>query len=119
MKSITRQCLDFFEWLNLRDTKAMDSVLTEKTTLYFPKTQPLVGGDRITRFFNILFKQYPELVFDVKQTICDQNRGAILWENRGKNRRGEPYQNEGVTIMEITDGKVVLISDFFKDTEKF
>ena len=117
--SIKRQCQDFFEWLNQRNTAAMGSVLTEETTLYFPKTQPLVGRDRITRFFKILFKQYPELFFDVKQTICDQNRGAILWENLGKNRRGELYQNEGVTIMEITDGKVVLISDFLKDTEIF
>jgi hypothetical protein len=34
------------------------------------------------------------------------------------NRRKEPYQNEGVTILEMQEGKISFISDFFKDTEK-
>jgi hypothetical protein len=34
-------------------------------------------------------------------------------------RREEPYENEGVTILEMEAGRIRFISDFFKDTEKF
>jgi hypothetical protein len=33
--------------------------------------------------------------------------------------RQEPYENEGVTILEMKGHRVSFISDFFKDTEKF
>jgi ketosteroid isomerase-like protein len=67
----------------------------------------------------ILFRQYPDLVFTVHRTIVQGNRGAVHWSNRGKNRRGEPYENEGVTLMEFEEGKISYISDFFEDTGKF
>jgi len=44
---------------------------------------------------------------------------AIHWTNRGANRHGEPYENEGVTIVEESGGAIGWISDFFKDTGRF
>jgi len=34
-------------------------------------------------------------------------------------RGRKPYENEGVTILEMERPRVRFISDFFKDTEKF
>ena len=34
-------------------------------------------------------------------------------------REGEPYANEGVTLLAWADGRFTWISDFFKDTERF
>jgi hypothetical protein len=40
-------------------------------------------------------------------------------KNHGKNRKGEDYENEGVTIFKENKGLIGFMSDFFKDTEKF
>ena len=86
---------DFFTCFNSRDLERMRPMLAENAEFYFPKTQPLLGPDRVLKFLHILFRQYPELVFTVHRTIVQGNRGAVHWTNRGKNRRGEPYENEG------------------------
>jgi ketosteroid isomerase-like protein len=111
--------LSFFEFVNSRDMTRLGDLLTDSAEFYFPKTRPLIGKKRILRFFGILFRQYPELVFTVKRTIVQSPLAAVHWTNRGTNRRGEPYQNEGVTILEMAGPKVEFISDFFKDTGKF
>ena len=109
----------FFESVNSRDIKQMGGLFTEDSEIYFPKTQPLIGRERIVRFFKILFRQYPELSFQIQRSIIEGNRAAVQWKNRGKNRRGEGYENEGVTIFEENNGLIDFMSDFFKDTEKF
>jgi len=108
----------FFEVLNHRATKEMRDLLGPDAEFYFPKTQPLIGRERILKFLNILFRQYPELTFKVQRIILQGDQAAVHWTNRGMNRRKEPYQNEGVTILEMQDGKIRFISDFLKDTEK-
>jgi ketosteroid isomerase-like protein len=110
---------DFFTFLNLRDLDRMKALLREDARLDFPKTQPLLGLDRILKFLHLLFRQYPKLVFTVHRTIVQENRGAVHWTNQGKNRRGEPYENEGMTLVEFDGGKIAYLSDFFKDTGKF
>lgn len=110
---------DFFASFNGRDLERMKALLAENARFYFPKTQPLLSPDRILKFLHVLFRQYPELVFTVHRTIVQDNRAAVHWTNRGKNRRGVPYENEGMTLLEFIGDKIAFISDFFKDTEKF
>jgi len=110
----------FFDSLNRRDLEKMGDLLTEGTEFFFPKTQLLIGKKRILRFFKILFRQYPELSFQVQNIIIEGKRAAVHWTNRGVSRKGEPYDNEGVTLFkEESGGLIGFISDFFKDTGKF
>ncbi|MBT8364459.1 MAG: nuclear transport factor 2 family protein [Deltaproteobacteria bacterium] len=109
----------FFDVFNHRDTKEMGDLLSPDAEFYFPKTQPLIGRERILKFLNILFRQYPELAFKIQRVIHQGDQAAVHWTNQGMNRRQEAYQNEGVTILEVQDDKINFISDFFKDTEKF
>ena len=109
----------FFEAMNTRDLEVIDAVLLPEARFDFPKTQPLIGKDRILKFFGILFRQYPKLSFEVQRIIVQGQLAAIHWNNNGQNRRKEPYENEGVTILEFEAEKIRYISDFFKNTEKF
>ena len=110
---------EFFEILNKRNLEKIQDLLGADAALYFPKTQPLIGTSRILKFLNILFRQYPQLTFEIQRVIVDGNQVAIHWINQGTNRHDLPYDNEGVTLMELRNGKIIFISDFFKDTEKF
>jgi ketosteroid isomerase-like protein len=109
----------FFEFFSTHNLEQMANFLREDARLFFPKTQPLVGKERILKFFQILFRQYPELTFTIEHTIAQQEKVAVHWRNRGTTRKNEPYENEGVTLFFFEDGLVSLMSDFFKDTGKF
>jgi ketosteroid isomerase-like protein len=110
---------EFFELMNTRDLNRLEELLNETAEFYFPKARPLLGKRQVIRFFRILFREYPELVFHIQRKIIQGSRAAVHWVNRGVNRDGQPYDNEGVTILEVDRGKITFISDFFKDTGKF
>ncbi len=48
--------------------------------------------------------------------IIQKNRVAAVWENAGTDKQGKPYRNEGVTVFTFEQGKVIYMSDYFKDT---
>jgi ketosteroid isomerase-like protein len=109
----------FFDMFNRRELDKMAMLLDSHSELHFPKTRALVGEARILKFISILFKQYPQLQFEIQDIICQGNRAAVHWKNRGRNRKGEPYYNEGVSWMIFKDNRIQWMSDFFKDTDKF
>jgi ketosteroid isomerase-like protein len=109
----------FFKLVNQRDMTAFEKLLADNAKFYFPKTKPLLGKERVLRFFNILFKRFPKLEFKVERTVVQGSTVVVHWTNQGLRKDQQPYDNEGVTWLEIKDGKVILISDFFKDTGKF
>jgi hypothetical protein len=56
----------------------------------------------------------------LERTIIEGKTAAAHWKNRGINRKGEPYNNEGITIFrEGDEALIIFMSDFFRDTEKF
>lgn len=116
---VEKTIAEFFVFFNNRDLERLRALLADHARFDFPKTQPLLSPDRILKFLHILFRQYPELVFTVHRTVVQESRAAVHWTNRGKNRRGEPYENEGMTLLEFEGDKIAYISDFFKDTGKF
>jgi ketosteroid isomerase-like protein len=69
--------LKFFKVFNQRDVAEMGNLLHPDAEFYFPKTQPLIGKERILKFLNILFRQYPELIFDIRQVIHQGNKAAV------------------------------------------
>ena len=109
----------FFDIINKRDLEVLEDLLDDKAEFYFPKTQPLIGKKRILRFFKILYRRYPELAFQIKRTIVQGKAAAVHWSNQGVKKGGELYANEGMTLLEMKNQKIIFISDFFKDTEKF
>jgi ketosteroid isomerase-like protein len=109
----------FFDLVNERNLDKLESLLSHNAEFFFPKTQPLIGKKRIIKFLSLLFRQYPELTFTIQRIIIQENQAAVLWTNRGRNRKNQTYENEGVTILEAEKEKITFISDFFKDTEKF
>jgi ketosteroid isomerase-like protein len=110
-----------FTCVSARDADGLAALLHPDAVFYFPKTAPLVGPERILRFFALLWRRYPRLDFSVRELIVapDGQRAAVHWTNAGHTREGADYANEGVTLLHLREGRLVLISDFFKDTERF
>lgn len=108
-----------FEAFNARDLSPLRGALAPEAVFHFPGADPLVGPEAIERFLKILLRRFPRLVFRPGRTIVEGDRAAVEWENEGADRKGEPYRNAGVTILELRDGRIVYLSDTFKDTAIF
>jgi ketosteroid isomerase-like protein len=101
MGDLSRKVTQFFEFLSTQSLGQMANFLKEDARLLFPKTQPLIGKERILKFFQILFRQYPELTFTVEHIIAQHDKGAAHWRNKGITREKELYENEGVTLFGV------------------
>ncbi len=64
---------------------------------------PLVGSRRVLAFLRVLFRKYRRLDFHLHEVPIDGARACAL-------------RNEGVTVIGLRDGKIVFLSDYFKDT---
>jgi len=113
--------LALFARLNARDAEGLAALLDPEAVFLFPKAAPLLGPERILRFFKLLWRGYPELRFTVQEVILASGgqRAALHWTNAGRTRAGAAYTNEGVTLLHLREGRFVGMSDFFKDTERF
>ena len=74
----------FFDVFNRRELEKMAALLDSHSELHFPKTRPLIGEERILKFISILFKQYPQLQFEIQDIIHQDNRAAVHWKNHGR-----------------------------------
>lgn len=108
-----------FDAVNRKTLDELESAFSDSVVFHFPKTAPLEGKRRITTFFKVLFRTYPDLTFTPGRTVGDERMAAMEWTNHGTTKSGEIYRNAGVTFLEVKDSKIAYISDTFKDTEKF
>ncbi len=107
---------NFFEKINNREFDSLEKYLASSVVFYFPGTKPVQGPDKVIQLLRIIFRRYPDLLFDVKDIITEGDRIAVVWTNHGRDTKGNLYQNEGVTIIEIEKGLIIYLSDYFKDT---
>ena len=108
-----------FDAMNQKKLDALETALADHAVFHFPKTAPLEGKRKIATFLKVLFRKYPDLTFTPGRMVGDDRMAAAEWTNRGTSKSGEPYENAGVTFLEIENKSIVYISDTFKDTGKF
>jgi ketosteroid isomerase-like protein len=82
----------------------------------FPGAGRICGPKKILTFLKALFRKYPRLKFTVEDILLEGDRACAVWSNEGEDSRGTPYRNCGMTLVHVAKGKIVFISDYFKDT---
>jgi ketosteroid isomerase-like protein len=106
----------FFEEMNNRSHHNFEKYLSEGAAFDFPGAGRIEGRRRIISFVKVLFRKFPRLVFSIKDMIVEGDRACIVWTNEGERVDGTLYKNKGVTLLQISDGKIDFVSDYFKDT---
>lgn len=113
--------LAFMADLAQRDHAALQKWFTETSTLWMPPTAPVTGARRIGILFRTIFRMYSDLnwkvteLHEVSPTKC-----IYLTDSWGTIGKDTPYKNNIMTLIEFdADGKIVLLSDYFKDTAIF
>jgi len=108
-----------FEAMNSRELDPLEAILDGEAEFHFPGTEPLRGPRSIARFIKILLRRFPKLAFTTGWVVAEAERAAVEWTNEGEDRKGAPYRNAGVTVLELREGRIVYMSDTFKDTGAF
>jgi len=102
--------------MDKRDFTLFEKHVSENAELDFSGSETVKGCRRIIVFLKSVLRKYPELKFTIKNIIVDEDGAAVVWSNMGRFKNGAPYNNRGITLVQMREGKIVLISDYFKDT---
>jgi len=105
-----------FSTMNKRDLSYLEKHLSEDAAFDFPGPGIIDGKKRILLFLKILFRKYPRLEFSLEDIIVEGDQACAIWTNEGEDKKGTPYKNRGITLIRFSGGKIVFISDYFKDT---
>lgn len=105
-----------FAALNCRDLSLLDGYLAEDAGFDFPGPGLITGRKKILLFLKILFRKYSRLTFSVERIIREQDYACAVWTNEGEEKTGKAYRNRGITFLHVKEGKIIYLSDYFKDT---
>ena len=117
-----------FASLNQRDLPTFLASWAENATFVYPGNLSVSGKTEgkkaIEEWFRKMMEQFPKVNFTLKnvfvQNIFDligTNVVAVEWDINLTNREGRDFQNSGVTIISIKNGKAISVSDYLFDAE--
>ena len=105
-----------FHAMNIRDFDLFDQIITDEIAFDFPGAGRIEGRRRTVLLLKSILRKYPVLQFDVSEVISQEDRSCAVWTNKGESSNGDPYSNNGMTLLHFSEGKISSISDYFKDT---
>jgi ketosteroid isomerase-like protein len=105
-----------FAAMNSRDLTSLEQHLAEDAVFDFPGAGCIAGQKKILLFLKVLLRKYPRLMFTVEDILIEGDRACAVWSNQGEDSHGTLYKNRGVTVVRIAQGKIIFLSDYFKDT---
>ena len=111
-----KMTLSVFNAMNSRDFSELESYVADSVSFDFPGAGLIEGVRRVILFLKALLRKYPTLQFTVNDIIIQGDRSCAIWTNEGASSTGEPYENSGITLIHFNAGRIVFISDYFKDT---
>jgi ketosteroid isomerase-like protein len=112
-----RQARKVFQNLSSGDYPAAMRGIADDVHHVFPGNHPL-GGARhsraaMERWFERLYRLYPELDFEVKRVAVKGSPWdlwiAVEWADRGRAADGVPYENEGAHWIRVQRGRGVYV----------
>lgn len=108
--------IGIFGAISKRDFSEFETYINEDLIFDFPGVDQMKGAKRVILFFNILFRKYKSLTFNVIDVIIENDKACVMWNNEGEEKDGTPYANTGLTWFKFSGDKISLMSDYFKDT---
>ena len=99
------------------DVGAMVELMAEDAVVTFLGHGTFRGTAEIRPYLIWAATQLPHLDFVVRQKIVDGEYAAVVWDETGTTKRGDPWASQGVDIYRIVDGKVAELT-VYSDTAK-
>ena len=99
------------------DLDGMLAMMAEDAVVTFLGHGTFRGKPAIRPYMTWAATQFPQLDFRVRHTIVDGERAAVVWDETGVTRRGEPWEARGVDVYRIAGGEVAELT-VYSDTAR-
>jgi ketosteroid isomerase-like protein len=113
--------LDTWQAFHRGDVEAGLANMTQDVTWFAPGSGKLSGlkdgKDAVRRFRLGLRMPFAELHLNMRGLYADGDTVVMELSSRGRLSNGQPYENAGVTVWEIRDGKIAHVREY-ADTQK-
>ncbi|MCS3868413.1 limonene-1,2-epoxide hydrolase [Chryseobacterium ginsenosidimutans] len=111
----------FMQDLNSLNIEHLEKWFTDETVIWIPPAKEISGKTRILALFRAIFRRYEKIEWRVSEIFALGNDKYFYQTNSLGNMNGKgTYENEICTIIHFSEsGKIVYLSDYFKDTRSF
>lgn len=111
----------FMKDLNSLKTEHLEKWFTDESIIWIPPSKEISGKNRILALFRAIFRRYENIEWRVSEIFPLGNGKYFYQTNSLGNMSGKGiYENEICTIIQFSDcGKILYLSDYFKDTKVF
>lgn len=113
---------EFFGALSSGDIDTAANTFSLEGELLFPGLRPVQGRPLVKRMLGIIRRRYDNIDWQPDRPLIRHERWMLTsWRVRGIFKGTcQSYDNEGVSLIRLgEDGKIAMLSDYFKDTLAF
>ncbi|MCW2842586.1 MAG: hypothetical protein JWN22_502 [Nocardioides sp.] len=93
------------------DAEGMLAVMDEDVEVSFLGQVQLHGKDEARRFFEFASTLLADVDFALEEVVVEDDVAAGIWRETATTTAGEPWQNHGVDLIHVRDGKVVALHE--------
>jgi steroid delta-isomerase-like uncharacterized protein len=106
----------YYQFWNEQNVKDINKFFSEDAVYRdLSQGKSYIGKKEITSYMNSTFSDYSELNMKALDVISQNpNKIVIQWMMNGKDSKGEKFEFEGTSILELKDGKIIKNSDYYK-----
>lgn len=93
------------------DAEGMLSLMSDDVWVRFLGIAEFRGIDEARRFFTSNQNSVEQLDFRIEKVIVDGERAAVLWEETARTSQGHRFDNHGVDVLTVRDGRIVSVHE--------
>lgn len=112
---------DFMKDLNSLKIEHLEKWFTDESTIWIPPAKEISGKNRILALFRAIFRRYDSIEWQVFEIFpLGNQRYFYQTKSYGSMTNKGVYENNICTVVHFSEeGKIIYLSDYFKDTKAF
>lgn len=108
----TRETVDrLYEAYFAGDPHGMLATMSDDVEVRFLGRGVYRGIDEATRFLTTNSGMLQDLDFRIRELVVDGEWAAAVWDESATTIHGEPYENHGVDVFRVVDGRITLLHE--------
>jgi ketosteroid isomerase-like protein len=93
------------------DGEGMIALMADDVEVTFLGQGTFHGIPAVRRFMGFSASLLRDVDFRIQTVIIDGEVGATVWEESATTRDGKPWENHGVDVIRVRDGRVVALHE--------
>lgn len=93
------------------DGAGMLRLMDDDVDVRFLGQATLHGIDEVRDFVAFESGLLTDLAFRIRKIVIDGDIGCAIWEESATTRDGQPWENHGVDVIRVRDGRIVMLHE--------